>query len=183
MKSKWLIIPILVVIIAVVAVSAFMFINTGDNTPKIKNYTSNGISFSYNGSWNASSSQNGTNNLLLVTDTAAINQSKETTTITIQVTPLNGFTETEAVNMFSNGLVPDNWKKVSTSNLTVDNTTAYQRIFLSANDPNFGQDMRYAQIFFVKNGNQYYITLQAPDKTFDSEKSNFDMIVNSFKVQ
>ncbi|MGB9937328.1 MAG: hypothetical protein ACPK7O_06370 [Methanobacterium sp.] len=46
-----------------------------------------------------------------------------------------------------------------------------------------GQQMRYAQVFFVKNGNGYIITLQAPDEEFDNENANFDAIINNFKVQ
>lgn len=42
---------------------------------------------------------------------------------------------------------------------------------------------RFEYIYFVKNGKTYVINFSALDKDFDKEKTNFDVILKSFKIQ
>ncbi len=39
-----------------------------------------------------------------------------------------------------------------------------------------------SHILLVKNDKTYMMLLQAPDDEFDSERANFDIILNSFRV-
>lgn len=118
----------------------------------------------------------------MVTDIGSMNASRVTTSFEVQIIPQNGLTEQAAIKQNLNTIVPSEWKKISNSTLTIDNKTAYEKTY-TTNDTNIGQIMRYSDIFFVKNGNIYSITLQAQDNTFDSVKSKFDTIINTFKVQ
>ncbi|MEN6292079.1 MAG: hypothetical protein ABFD07_08740, partial [Methanobacterium sp.] len=59
---------------------------------------------------------------------------------------------------------------------------AYKDVFIYKNGDS-SQNMRFEQIYFVKNGKTYLILLQATDNDFDKERQNFDIILNSLKVQ
>ena len=172
------IIPIIFLIVALVAVSGCTNSGTGNNT---KNYSSNGVSFNYPSNWTLEN-QTTVNDTIMVNDMGSMNASRVTTSFEVQIIPQNGLTEQAAIKQSNNTIVPTGWEKISNNTLTIDNKTAYQRTYI-VNDTNYNQTMRYSQIFFVKNGNIYSITLQAPDNTFDNVKSNFETIINSFKVQ
>lgn len=177
--NKKTIIPIVFLIVALVAVSGCTS-NNGNST-SVKNYTGNGVSFNYPGNWTLENQTSG-NDTIMVTDLSSMNASRVTTSFQVQIIPLNGLTEQSALAQFNNTIHPSEWKKISNNTLTINDKTAYQRTYI-ANDTNYNQTMRYSEILFVKNGNIYILTLQAPDNTFDSVKSKFDTIINSLKIQ
>jgi len=164
--NKKSIIPIIFLIVAFVTISGCT--SNNGNTSSVKNYTGNGVSFNYPGNWTLDNQTSG-NDTIMVTDMGSINGSRVTT-------------EQSAIKQYNNTILPSGWEKISNNTLIIDNKTAYQRTYI-VNDTNYNQTMRYSDIFFIKNGNIYSITLQAPDNTFDSEKSIFDIIIHSFKVQ
>ena len=179
LMNKKSIVPIIFLIVAFVAISGCTS-NYG-NTSSVKNYTGNGVSFNYPGNWTLDNQTSG-NDTIMVTDMSSINGSRVTTSFEVQIIPQNGLTEQSAIKQYNNTILPSGWEKISNNTLIIDNKTAYQRTYI-VNDTNYNQTMRYSDIFFIKNGNIYSITLQAPDNTFNSEKSIFDIIINSFKVQ
>lgn len=93
--------------------------------------------------------------------------------------PSNESTQ-DVINKAKNFTVRD-LTKISNGTLNIDGNTAYQVTCVdNTNGPN---KMRCEGISFVKNGKMYRILLQAPDSNFDKEKPNFDMVLNSLKVQ
>lgn len=90
--------------------------------------------------------------------------------------------EQAVVDQFQNSHT-QGWEKISNDTLTIDGKTAYEDVYTVNDTQHFGELMRIHQIVFVKNDTTYVILLQAPDKNYDQEKSNFDIIINSLKVQ
>ncbi|MBV1767065.1 MAG: photosystem II reaction center PsbP family protein, partial [Methanobacterium sp.] len=73
------------------------------------------------------------------------------------------------------------WEKISSNELVIDNKTAYEDVYL-VNDTHFSKLMKISHIILVKNDKTYMMLLQAPDNEFNSERVNFDIILNSFRV-
>jgi len=77
-------------------------------------------------------------------------------------------------------IFPGSVNKILSSTITVDGTKAYKSVFI-LNDSHW--QAKEECIYFVKNGNTYLLTFIAATEDFDREKKNFDLILNSFKVQ
>ncbi len=91
----------------------------------------------------------------------------------------NGISEQEAINQVKNDMLPGG-DKISSENITIDGENAFKDV-LVLNDTEVIE--RFEYIYFVKNGKTYLITFSAADKDFDKEKKNFNIILNTFKVQ
>lgn len=72
------------------------------------------------------------------------------------------------------------FESISNTTTTVDGNKAYVAILLSSDN---GFDEKIKAVWFEKNGFAYVILLITLPKDFDSEQANFDVILNSFKVQ
>lgn len=166
--DKKLIIPIVFLIVGFVAISGCT--NSGNST-SVKNYTGNGFTFNYPSDWTVNVNPSNTSDIISITK-----NSEPNTSMTIQLMKNTGSDQT-AINLNKNTLVPSNWTKVSNSTLTINNITAYETTYTIA-----GQD-KTSVVFFVKNGTSYIFTSQAPLSSFDNETKNFDVIINSFKLQ
>lgn len=173
--NKKLIIPIVVVILLIVVVAGYLISTnyTVNNGTSVKTFNATGYSFSYPGNWTVSnvSSSNSTDEIIRITVGSD-------TYIQIQRSSLGGLDAEQALS--AQNIMPDNYKKVSTSNLTVDNNTAYQTIY-SVNSN--GKTYKEANIRFAKNGYIYFITFQALESTYDQDKAVLDSVINSIKVQ
>jgi hypothetical protein len=73
--------------------------------------------------------------------------------------------------------------KVSNVTITIDDKTAYRDVFILNSLWPPVIDQRFEHIVFVKNGKTYIMLLQVPNKDYSKEKQNFDIIINSFRVQ
>lgn len=176
MKKR--IIPILILMLAVVAISGCIFTDNILNDNKTKNYTGYSVSFNYPGDWIATSDNTtGIRNVIVHKKT---NTTFNPTQMQIQLMPNNGMSEQGAIDQFQNSQTPG-WTKLASNNLTIDGKTAYETVY-SVNDTHYSQLMKFHQIVFVKNDTTYVMLLQAPDTEFDQNKPVFDMILNSFKV-
>ncbi|MBM4241283.1 MAG: hypothetical protein FJ150_06455 [Euryarchaeota archaeon] len=91
--------------------------------------------------------------------------------------------EQEIINQMQNSEHPDGWYEISNKTLTIDGKTAYEKIFIVYSLIPPIVDRRFEEIYFVKNGKTYLMLFEAQDWDFDKEKTNFDIILNSFKVQ
>ena len=161
--DKKSIIPIVVLILAMVAVSGCVnYTGNGNNTTTVKNFTGGGISMNYPSDWILN---NDTSGMILLNKMSGVN-----TQLTVQVMLMSGaMTTNEAIP-------PGNFTKVSNSTRTIDNVTAKEVIYKS--DLLMG-----STIFFEKKGRTIIIYYQAPVNEFDQEKANFDIMINSIKVQ
>jgi hypothetical protein len=99
----------------------------------------------------------------------------------LQIMNNNGLSEKGVIKDIKNSKTPG-WRKISSGTLTIDGKNAYKDVFIYKNGDS-NQSMRFEQIYFVKNGKTYLILLQATDNDFDKERQNFDIILNSLKVQ
>lgn len=147
-------------------------LNNGNST-----YSGNGISFNYPSNWQLS--QNTATGSTFSVSVFRYN-SMNSTVLQLYIMPSNKSTQ-DIINNMQNTVVP-NGTILSKGTLKIDGNTAYQITCINK-DNGSNQSMRYEGISFVKNGKMYSFLLQAPNKDFDKEKSNFDLILNSFKIQ
>ena len=150
--------------------------NTGYNT-SIKTYSGNGINFNYPANWQLF--QNPATGPTFSVSVFRYN-SMNSTGLWIYIMPSNESTQ-DIINNMRNTVVP-NGTIISKGTLKIDGNTAYQVTGVdNSNGPT--KNMRLEGISFVKNGKMYSFLLQAPNKDFDKEKQNFNLILNSFKIQ
>jgi hypothetical protein len=139
-------------------------------------YSNYGVSFNYPSTWSVYADSSGDNVIFASKD--------DSTNFQVQIMPSNGISEQEAISQINNTInLFGWWNKISSTTLTVNNKTAYMDTFIvySLIPPII--DGKFEQIYFVKNNKTYLILLQAQEGDFDKEKPNFDIILNSFKVQ
>lgn len=147
---------------------------TNSPTKTIKAY---GVSLEYPSSWYAYAS-NKTGKMIFVDKENGFNIVQ----FTLQIMSNNGMPEQQAVNDIQEGdAYYPGWDKIGSNTLTIDNKTAYEDIFI-VNDTHYSKLMKISRIILVKNDKTYLIHLQAPETEFDKEKVNFNVILNSFKV-
>ena len=167
---------ILVLIILVVLTSGCTS-NSTTNT-----YSGNGISFNYSPGWQITFPSN--SGMLNSQNSFSVivfkDPMQEGTEVQINVMPSNESTQ-DVINNAKKFRVP-NWTKLSNGTLKIDGNTAYQVTYI---DNNYGpqEGIKCEEIGFVKNGKIYGILLTAPYYNFDKEKPNFNMVLNSLKVQ
>lgn len=146
------------------------------NSPT-KTLSAYGVSLEYPSSWYAVADNTTGNNMIIITKENGFNNVQ----FNLQIMPNNGMPEQGAISQFQESYTPG-WTKVASNKLTIDNKTAYEDIY-TVNDTHFSKLMRMSQIILVKNDKTYLMLLQAPDDEFDKERANFNIILNSFKVQ
>jgi len=86
--------------------------------------------------------------------------------------------EQEIVN-YTQIYFPKGYQQISSNIITIDGNKANQNIIV-VND--IVVKTISEQVYFIKNEKTYFITFTTADKDFDKEKANFDIILNSFKV-
>jgi len=154
--------------------------NTGNSTLSAYN-----VSFNYPSSWYAYIDNKAGNHTIWVS-----RSSNDPLAPTLQVDIISNpkyMSDQDAVNLIQGGtypysLYPYGWTKISNTTIQIEGKTAYEEIF-RVNDSHYTELMKNQQISFVKNGNTYILDFQASYNDFDNEKSYFDMMLNSFKVQ
>lgn len=90
-----------------------------------------------------------------------------------------GMSNQEAINVAINSQGPPGSTLISNSTLKINNNTIYKSTF-SLNDP-ANNTLQINSI--VKNETIYSIILQAPTTQFNQLKPDFNIILNSFKIQ
>ncbi len=145
------------------------------NSPT-KTFTGYGVSFEYPSSWYVYPDNTTGNNVIMATKEVGFNNVQ----FQVQIMPNNGMPEKSAVKEFRESYTPG-WNKVASYKLTIDNKAAYEDMY-TVNDTHFSKLMRMSQIILVKNDKSYLMLLQAPEDEFDKERANFNVILNSFKV-
>lgn len=161
------------------------------NNPSIKAYSASGISFNYPANWSVER----INETLIVSDSGGININNNIYTIdndsnpndapqfVIEVLTNSGLTNQDLINSLQNLTIPSGGKIISNNTIVIDGSTAYEYTY-TVNDPtNFDEIMTEQGVDFNKNGNTYIIDIQAPKNNFDNEKQNFNIILNSIKIQ
>lgn len=164
------------VIIAIIPVVLTSGCVNNDNT---KNYSGNGISFNYPANWTVTFPDNsGTQTTFSIIGFR--DSMMEGPQFQVNIMPSTESTQ-DVINNGQSFLIPGG-TIISNGTLKIDGETAYQTTY-TYNDNSPNGLSRYEQIGFVKNGKIYSFLFKAPDSDFDNEKPNFEMILNSFKVQ
>jgi hypothetical protein len=183
--------------------------NSSNSTQPVKTYSAEGISFNYSGNWHVSPSvaPDGTGTISISKDPFIsigilsfdfqLSPSPSAPQITVQITPNNvvspNSSEQGVINQLPEGVasdmpgsvnseIPEGWNEVSNGTITISNETTIEETF-TVNDAHYAELMRFEQVNFMKNGKTYSMLIQATDNDFDKEKSNFEIILNSFNVQ
>ncbi len=152
-------------------------VNSFSNNTGNGNFSAYGVNFNYPSGWFAFANNQTGSKVIDVTKDSSFNGVQ----FTMQIMDNNGLTEKGVINMMESSQTKG-WKKISNSTTTIDGQRAYVNVFIYKNEDST-KNMRFEQIYFVKNDTTYLMLLQALDKDFDKEKSNFDIILNSMKVQ
>ncbi|MBI4813812.1 MAG: hypothetical protein HY802_05815 [Methanobacterium sp.] len=166
-------------LVFVVLTSGCITVNNNDNLNNsqniTKNFSYNGVNFSYPGNWQVSVSIDNENQNIIVTKDYY-------TQLQIMITPNYGMSE-EGVLHKKNYTVYPGWKKISEDTLILDNQTAYRTILQGNDIVFFFNQMRHEEILFVKNNNTFTILTTVPTKDYNEEKQSFETIMDSIHVQ
>lgn len=168
----------------VVAILALVVFASGC-TDQTKTYSSNGITFNYPGSWQELSQVNNENGIAGVGDPSSVNSSSKlanTVVVVQKVAMPSGLTLQEAVDALITSFQSQdpNFQKISQKTITFNGATAYEIVYkMGAN----GVQKQEKAVIFEKNGYLYAITGSSLPNDFNNQQANFDMVINSFKVQ
>ncbi|MCE5213441.1 MAG: hypothetical protein LLF83_01825 [Methanobacterium sp.] len=174
--------PFLIVIILLSLVVMVSGCTNNNDTNATKKYSQNGISFVYNGTWDIANTTS-PNSVVAVGDPKSIdNQNNPYTFVLIQKpnsTENNDLYATYAknYNTFFNNTTN---QRVSEANITVNNNPAFENVYIT-NSGGIQRQMR--AVWVSQKGVIYVILCGALPSNFDKEQKNFDLVINSFKVQ
>ncbi|MGZ7135261.1 MAG: PsbP-related protein [Methanobacterium sp.] len=174
MMKKLGIFGIISILVLIVAMSGCSSTNT---------YNANGISFNYPSSWQTFSTKT-LSTIVAVGDPKTVDNSTgypNTYALVQKATIPSGSSLKQVYDavyaQYAAGLT--NYKTISENTTTVDGTTAYVNIH--SYDIN-GTPTQEEAVWIGKNSTIYVILCGALPGDFASQQSNFNMIINSFKV-
>lgn len=171
---------VLVILLAcsVVLASGCVSDNKSNTT---KTYAQNNISFTYPGSWeivNATSP----NAVAAVADPNSVQNGTPTTLVVIQKpdvaagSDINTIYTSNYATFFNN----TNYQKISDGNITVNGVNARENIYETNTTVN---PIQYSAVWLNESGSIYVILSAVQVTDFENQTSNFNLILNSFKVQ
>jgi hypothetical protein len=70
--------------------------------------------------------------------------------------------------------------RISEANITLNNNTALENTYITTSN---GAQIEMMAVWFSQNGQIYVILCGAPPNNFENQQKNFNMVINSFKVQ
>lgn len=149
----------------------------GNDVNGVSTYSGNGVSFDYPKAWVLDEGSydevvSGTK-LVSVQKITSLNEKAPS----FQVTIVPDATGNGSIRSFFEST---NSELIQTETIKLDNTNTTAVLFIYT-DPDFGK-RKMMEINLVKNGYQYLLLFETSESDFDIEKSNFDMILNSFKT-
>jgi hypothetical protein len=162
-----------VVVASGVLTSSLTKVNVVNN-----NYSGEGVSFNIPPNWQIYKIEVGSNTNF---DIAKDNSNDTKITIAISPTP-KGMSNQDLINSIQNPSNPSSYQKISNSTIIVDGNTAYENTYIFNDPSKFKLPMEEQQINFFRNGTAYGLLFDAPENTFDTEKSNFNITLNSLKI-
>lgn len=143
-------------------------------------YSGDGVSFDIPSHWQVYKVVDGTNvNINIVKNYS------DTTQITIAIAPNpKGLSNQELIDSVKDPVNEGdgNWVKISNNTISINGTTAYENTYTVSNLSQFKGSLIIKEINFIKNGYTYGFTFQAPVNEFNNEQTNFNITLNSFKI-
>ncbi|HML04888.1 MAG TPA: PsbP-related protein [Methanobacterium sp.] len=172
-------------ILAVILILSLIVTISGCTSQKQNNYSSNGISFNYPNNWKEITNVTTQNAIVAVGDPdSADQQTKNVNTLVVvqKVALPSGSTLKQFYDStYAQFAAQDpSFKTISDTTTTVDGTTAY----INTHTVNVnGVQKEEKAVWLEKNGSVYVILCGTLPPIFDSQQANFNMIINSFKIQ
>lgn len=181
--KKFPIFLVLVILSLVILASGCI---TNEEADATKTYSANGISFTYNGTWDIANST-APNTVVAVGDPATVDAQNNPSTFVLIQKP-NGtegkdlwavYTE-NYVQLFNNTTNRNiTNQRISEANITVNNNKAFENVYITNSS---GVETQMRAVWISQNGAIYVILCGAAPNNFEKEQSNFDLVINSFKV-
>jgi hypothetical protein len=175
--------PVLVVILLFLVVIASGCIDNEKNNNQTKTYAKNGISFVYNGTWQIANTTS-PNAVVAVGDPQSVNPVTSSPNIFVLIQKSNSTAGTDIWVAYQNNyrsfFNSTGKQRVSEANITINNVKAYENVYTE--DVN-GTQKKVRAVWLAPKGTIYVIFCSAPVAEFEKQQKNFDLIINSFKVQ
>lgn len=111
----------------------------------------------------------------------AVSDDSGQTGVLVQSTPFSSQSLADFVSTNKASIKKMGYTILSENTTTVDGVKTYQIIFSGSRSS--GNDTKQVMTFFKKNNKIYYIVFNSQPADFDSQQTNYDMILDSFKVQ
>jgi hypothetical protein len=154
---------------------------TNKSTNTTKTYAQNNISFTYPGSWeivNATSP----NAVVAVVDPNSVQNGTPTTLVVIQKPDISAGSDINTIytSNYATFFNNTNYQRISDGNITVNGQSAPENIYETNTTVN---PIQYSAVWLNESGSIYVILSTAPASDFENETTNFNLILNSFKLQ
>jgi hypothetical protein len=169
----------------IIAILALVVFASGCTDSGSKTYNDNGISFNYSGSWEKLSNVLNTNAIAGVGDPNSIDKSTNMTNTLVVVQKVampSGYTLKQVTDATITQFEAkdSSFQKISEKTITLNGATAYEIVYkINVN----GVQKQEKAVLLEQNGYLYAITGSSLPSDFESQQANFDMVINSFKVQ
>ncbi|MDD3984330.1 MAG: PsbP-related protein [Methanobacterium sp.] len=170
--------PIILVIVLLCLVVLVSGCISDNKSAEPETYKENNITFSYPGTWQIANATS-PNAIVAIADPNTIQNGNPTTLVVVQkpdVPKGNRIDEVYATNyksFFNN----TGYTEISEGNITIDDNIILENIYKSDTD-----QKEYRALWYAKNDNIYVILCTAKITDFKDQTTNFDFIINSFKL-
>jgi hypothetical protein len=152
------------------------------NRKNIGIYNQNGISFNYPTDWKIANTSS-PNALVAVADPKTMNPETGVPSAVVIIqkiglsegSTLTSFYDQNYANLFQNS----SFQRISEGNITLNGMKAYENVYTKNQN---GIQKQQTAIWVEKDQKVYIILYSALKPDFNKEKSNFDLITNSFKI-
>ncbi|HEX7467829.1 MAG TPA: PsbP-related protein [Methanobacterium sp.] len=172
---------ILTLLFLVVIASGCVINNNQQN--QTKNYTQNGVTFTYNGTWEIANTT-APSALAAVGDPSTVNPTTQypNTFVIIQKPPVASGTDLQTAYNQNYASFFNNTgnQRVSEGNITVNNVKALENVYTTSSG---GVQKEMRVVWISQNNNIYVILCGALPADFNNQQKNFDLVINSFKGQ
>ncbi len=172
---------LIVTLLSLIVLASGCVSNT--NLNQTKTYSQNGIYFVYNGTWeNANVSS--PNAVAGVGDPNTVNPQTHEPTTFILIQKPNSTLGTDLQTAYNQNYATffNNTTnlRVSDANITVNNNKAFENVYISTSG---GVQREMRAVWLSQNGQIYVILCGALPSNFENQQKNFNLTINSFKVQ
>lgn len=176
--SKFIVMVILL-LCSVVLVSGC--VSDNKKTNETKTYSQNNISFTYPGGWEIANTTS-QNAVVAVADPTTVQSGSPTTLVLIQKPAVSKGTDINSVynSNYATFFNKTGFVRISEGNITVNNVTALENVYKTNGT---GVSKQYRAVWLDENGSIYVILCIANQSDFENQQDNFNLIINSFKVQ
>jgi hypothetical protein len=168
----------IIIILIFVALASGCTSQTTQNQTNTKTYAANGISFQYPNQWQEIPPENLTTKTSSGSNIIAGVIDPNNSDILVLVQTTSATNAKQSFDATKTALNTAGGQIVSESTTTVDGATAYQMDYtITTSIP------KKERLILFEKGKIYGLTYSTPQADFDSQLNNFNVIVNSFKVQ